>query len=56
MITRKDAELAEPVSKAINQAIEDGTYGKVLERWGLEEEAVTKSEVNPAGLPKSAEK
>lgn len=37
--------LAEPVSAAIDSAIEDGSYAEVLERWGLGEEAVPESEV-----------
>ena len=37
--------LAEPISAAINAAIEDGSYAKVLERWGLSEEAIPGSAV-----------
>lgn len=51
--TLKGNELAPAITAAINHAIEDGSYDKVLERWGLTEEAVTESETNPAGLPKS---
>ena len=36
----------------LNTVIEDGTYGELLEFWGLESEAVTESLVNPPGLPK----
>jgi len=32
--------------------IKNGTYGKILDRWGLSSEAITKSELNPPGLPK----
>lgn len=35
--------LAEPISEAINELIADGSYSKVLERWGLGEEAVKSS-------------
>ena len=35
----------------LNHLIEDGTYAKILDRWGLSSEAVAKSELNPAGLP-----
>jgi len=51
--TLKGNDLAPAITAAINHAIEDGSYDKVLERWGLTEEAVTESETNPAGLPKS---
>lgn len=35
--------LAEPISAAINELIAEGSYAKVLERWGLGEEAVKSS-------------
>lgn len=50
--TRKGAGLAEALTVAINELIENGTYAKVLARWGLEEEALARSETNPPGLPK----
>ncbi|ARX88849.1 ABC transporter substrate-binding protein [Streptomyces alboflavus] len=40
--------------EALEHLIEDGTYGQVLRRWGLSDEAVPASEVNPRGLPKSS--
>ncbi|MDT9686231.1 ABC transporter substrate-binding protein [Streptomyces sp. TRM76323] len=51
--TKKDSGLAEPLADALDEIIDNGTYGKVLERWGLADEAVTKSEVNPPGLPET---
>ncbi|MET9950513.1 ABC transporter substrate-binding protein [Streptomyces sp. NPDC006339] len=51
--TKKDNGLAEPLAEALNEVIENGTYGKVLERWGLSDEAVTSSRINPPGLPKT---
>ncbi|MFE0456878.1 ABC transporter substrate-binding protein [Streptomyces sp. NPDC058914] len=53
--TKKDSGLVEPLADAINHVIENGTYAKVLERWGLSDEAVTKSEINPPGLPKTGQ-
>jgi polar amino acid transport system substrate-binding protein len=35
--------LAEPVAKAVNALIKDGSYAEVLDRWGLGEEAVESS-------------
>ncbi len=55
VLTKKGNGLATPISDAINAAIADGSYGKVLARWGLTAEAVPTSEVNPAGLPKPTE-
>ncbi|MFF9489738.1 ABC transporter substrate-binding protein [Streptomyces sp. NPDC014676] len=51
--TKKDSGLAEPLADALNHVIDNGTYAKVLERWGLSDEAVTKSEINPPGLPRT---
>ncbi|MDF2846365.1 MAG: transporter substrate-binding protein [Oerskovia sp.] len=50
--TLKGSELAPAVTAAINHAIEDGSYAKLLEHWGLEDEAIAASETNPPGLPK----
>ncbi|MEV0093114.1 ABC transporter substrate-binding protein [Streptomyces sp. NPDC050738] len=50
--TKKDSGLVDAYAAAIDHIIEDGSYAKVLKRWGLSGEAVTKSEVNPPGLPK----
>ncbi|MGW7043405.1 ABC transporter substrate-binding protein [Streptomyces avermitilis] len=48
---KKDSGLAEPVADAINYLIENGQYAKWLAAWNLSNEAVAKSEVDPAGLP-----
>jgi len=52
--TKKGNELAPAITAALNHAIEDGSYAKVLERWGLTAEGIAKSETNPAGLPKES--
>ncbi|MFJ8587319.1 ABC transporter substrate-binding protein [Streptomyces sp. NPDC093595] len=51
--TKKDNGLAEPLADALNHVIRNGTYAKVLERWGLSGEAVTASRINPPGLPRT---
>ncbi|MFF3499926.1 ABC transporter substrate-binding protein [Streptomyces sp. NPDC003247] len=51
--TKKDSGLVDALADAIDHVIENGTYGEVLERWGLSDEAVTKSEINPPGLPRT---
>ncbi|WP_217197449.1 ABC transporter substrate-binding protein [Streptomyces buecherae] len=51
--TKKDNGLVEPLAEALNEVIDNGTYGKVLARWGLTNEAVAKSETNPPGLPRT---
>ncbi|MEV5725824.1 ABC transporter substrate-binding protein [Streptomyces pharetrae] len=51
--TKKDSGLVKPLAAALNEVIENGTYAQVLARWGLSDEAVTKSEINPPGLPRT---
>ncbi|GAB5078934.1 ABC transporter substrate-binding protein [Arthrobacter sp. AD-310] len=50
--TKKDNGLAVAAQAALNDLINNGTYGQILDRWGLSSEAIAKSELNPAGLPK----
>ncbi len=50
--TRKGSGLAKPLTIALNALIDTGTYAKVLARWQLEAEALTRAETNPAGRPK----
>ncbi|MEV6328945.1 ABC transporter substrate-binding protein [Streptomyces sp. NPDC051909] len=51
--TKKDSGLAEPLADALNEVIKNGTYAQVLKRWGLSDEAVSTSQINPPGLPKT---
>jgi polar amino acid transport system substrate-binding protein len=51
--TKKDNGLVGPVQEALNQVIANGKYAEVLKRWGLSDEAVPTSEINPQGLPKT---
>jgi polar amino acid transport system substrate-binding protein len=51
--TLKGNGLAPAVTAALQGAFDDGSYQKVLERWGLESEAIAKPETNPPGLPKT---
>jgi polar amino acid transport system substrate-binding protein len=53
-MTKKDSGLVKAVAAAIDSLIKTGEYAKVLKRWGLEGEAITKSEINPPGLPKTS--
>lgn len=52
VLTKKDNGLIGAVHKALQHAIADGSYQKVLDRWGLDSEKVTESRINPPGLPK----
>ncbi|GAA2796892.1 ABC transporter substrate-binding protein [Kribbella solani] len=49
--TKKGDGLAKAYQAALNAAIADGSYAKVLARWNVSNEAVTISELNPPGLP-----
>ena len=48
---KKDSGLAPPLAAAINHLIQTGQYEAWLKAWGLTEEALPTSEVNPPGLP-----
>jgi len=53
VLTKKGSGLAAPYAAAINSAIADGSYARVLKRWNLSTEGLEKSEINPPGLPKT---
>jgi polar amino acid transport system substrate-binding protein len=50
--TRKGSGLVDALTLATNNLIKSGQYRQALARWGIEEEAVDRSETNPPGLPK----
>jgi polar amino acid transport system substrate-binding protein len=43
--------MAKPVSGAIQTLMDDGTYAKILDYWGLSAGAIKKSEINPTNVP-----
>lgn len=51
--TRKGSGVAEALTIALNGLIAGGQYDQALERWGLAEERLERSETNPPGLPKA---
>jgi polar amino acid transport system substrate-binding protein len=51
--TAKGNGLAPAITAALNGALADGSYQKVLKRWGLTSESIQKSETNPPGLKTS---
>lgn len=55
VVSSKDRseDLASLPVEALNQLIANGKYAEVLKRWGLSDEAVPTSEINPQGLPKT---
>jgi polar amino acid transport system substrate-binding protein len=44
----KNNGLSKPIAAAVDKLIADGTYGKILQKWGLTSDAVTKAQINPA--------
>ena len=52
VLTKKDNGLVGAIHEAIDHLIENGAYAQVLERWGIQTEALDASEINPPGLPK----
>lgn len=54
--TLKDNGLAPAVTDALNAVIKDGSYGKVLARWGLSDEALPASETVTAANYKAGAK
>ncbi|MBT1172400.1 ABC transporter substrate-binding protein [Bifidobacterium sp. MA2] len=47
-IKKGDSATVEAVQKAIQKLMDDGTYQKILDTWGVSSGAVDKPEVNPA--------
>lgn len=49
--TKRDSGLVKPIADALNHLIDSGQYAKWLAAYNLTNEAVTKAEINPPGLP-----
>ena len=48
--SKKDNGFAKAAQAGLNHLIDDGTYARILDRWGLSTEAIEESELNPPGL------
>ncbi|WP_241569392.1 transporter substrate-binding domain-containing protein [Rosenbergiella collisarenosi] len=48
--TRKDSGLVIALNRALNDAIAQGNYQKILTRWGELQEGVIQSQINPPGI------
>jgi polar amino acid transport system substrate-binding protein len=46
-VTAKGSPLAKAISDAVNELIDDGTYARILAKWGVGGIGVTRSEVSP---------
>ena len=49
-VKKGDSKTAEAVQKAIQKLMDDGTYKKILDTWGVSSGAVDKAEINPTDL------
>jgi polar amino acid transport system substrate-binding protein len=47
----KDSDMVAPLQAAIQHLIDDGTYEKIIRKWGLEDGAIKTVPVNPTGTP-----
>ena len=48
VVDKSDEQLTEAVQEAMQKLIDDGTWNKILESWGVSTEAaVTTAELNP---------
>lgn len=47
VVNKNDAELTEAVQKAMQHLMDDGTWGNILDSWGVEDAALTTAELNP---------
>ncbi|MER5864121.1 ABC transporter substrate-binding protein [Kitasatospora sp. NPDC002040] len=48
---KKGSPLTPAFQAAVNQLIQDGTYQKILQKWGTTGSAITKSEISPPERP-----
>ncbi|NLU66168.1 ABC transporter substrate-binding protein [Streptomyces sp. HNM0574] len=44
---KKGSPLREPLRAAVNRLIEDGTYDRILKKWGTQKSALTESRISP---------
>lgn len=49
VVNKADAELTEAMQKAMQHLMDDGTWGKILDSWGVEDAALSTAELNPQG-------
>jgi polar amino acid transport system substrate-binding protein len=44
--------MAKPLQAAVQHLMDDGTYMKIIKKWGLEDGAVKTAPLNPTGAPR----
>lgn len=48
VVPSDQTDFADAISSAVNALIKDGTYTEILKKWGVDQGAITTSEVNPS--------
>ena len=48
----KGSDMEAPLQAAIQHIIDNGTYGKIVAKWGLADNAIKTAPLNPTGTPK----
>ncbi len=48
----KGSDLAKPLQAAIQHIMDNGTYTKIVQKWGLADNAIKTSPLNPTGTPR----
>ena len=48
----KGSDLSAPLQAGIQFIIDNGTYGKIVSKWGLADNAIKTAPLNPSGTPK----
>jgi len=46
----KGSDMAVPLQAAVQHLMDDGTYTKIVKKWGLEAGAISKAPLNPTGV------
>jgi polar amino acid transport system substrate-binding protein len=54
VIDKDNDQLANAVQKALQSLIDDGSYQKIMDRWGVGERAVSKAEINGGAAAEDA--
>ena len=48
MVKKDQTDFAQAIADAVKSLIDDGSYKKVLEKWGVQAGAITDPAVNPS--------
>ena len=49
---QKGSDMAAPLQAAIQRLIDNGTYGKIVTKWGLADAAIKQAPLNPTNVEK----